>query len=392
MQNKKSLAGLLLLRKIVAIFFDFFLNIYLFRLTNGNFNFILLYAAVNAVLGCVYGFFLMKGINSKNANFIFKLSYVCEIVGILMLLLLKENILSAVWIFAAISRFAKSSFYAVYETTLISSTKKDSLSSYVAGAAILENIIALPAPAIMGFLIDDVSYSIVFVIILIDALISIFIVSRMNFKVINDNFSILGYWKKAFRKKRIRQAYLVMFLKRLSGDDGVLSQLLPILLFLTLGTEFSAGSYDSLFSVIYIIMLEIVRIFNKKGVKKRFYVPLALFCLISAITMVSSPSVATVLLFYFAMKTGGHLNGAETASMIYAIGKKEKLSSYTREHQFTWNIFLTLGHLAGIGIAFVVYNNFYNKDIFAAIIVVLMVFFVLHSVLLQKIEVTLKNK
>lgn len=150
--------------------------------------------------------------------------------------------------------------------------------------------------------------------------------------------------------------------------------------------------YNSLFSVGYIVLLEVVRIANKKSFRKRFYLPLSLLCLASAIVMVSNFNVATILIFYFTIKTGGKLLQTESASMIYAIGKKEKLAVHTREHQFTWNIFLTLGNLVGILIAFIAYNYFYSKDVFAVIIVILMAFFVLHAYLLQKLEVGLKNK
>lgn len=77
--------------------------------------------------------------------------------------------------------------------------------------------------------------------------------------------------------------------------------------------------------------------------------------------------------------------------MIYAVGNKENLSKYTREHQLTWNIALTLGNLVGIAIAGIVYNVFYGKEAFAATIVVLMVFFVIQAWLLQQVEGKLKN-
>lgn len=77
--------------------------------------------------------------------------------------------------------------------------------------------------------------------------------------------------------------------------------------------------------------------------------------------------------------------------MIYAIGNKEKLSNYTREHHFTWNIFLALGNLTGIAIAYIVYNNFYSQEVFALVILILMFFFVLQAYALQKIEQKLQN-
>lgn len=392
MKNKKQLVALSLLRKFIGVFSDFFLGIYLFKLTDGDFNFILLYAAINAIAGAIFSYFLMRNISKRNANFIFRSSYICEVLSILMLLIFKENILSVIWIFLLLSRYATSSYYAVYETTLIGSTGKSSLSSYVAGVNILGTAISLTAPALLGFVITDSSYYTAMILILADALISVFIATKINFTVIDDNFQLLKYWKKSFKNKSMLTAYAATFLKRLAGLDGILTYLVPILLFLALGTEFSAGSYDSLFSVGYIILLEIVRISNKKSLKKRFYVPMALLCLLSAIVMISSFSTFTILLFYFTLKTGGHLIQTESASMVYAIGKKEGLKSYTREHQFTWNVFLALGDLTGIFIAFLVYNYFYSKDAFAIIIAILMAFFVFQSYLLQKLEIRLKNK
>lgn len=77
--------------------------------------------------------------------------------------------------------------------------------------------------------------------------------------------------------------------------------------------------------------------------------------------------------------------------MIYAVGNRQKLGDYVREHQLTWNIFLTLGNLTGILIAFVIYNYFYSQAAFAAVIFVLMMFFVLQAYFLQKIERKLQN-
>lgn len=391
MRNKKTLAVLSLLRKVFDIFTSLFLNIYLFKLVQGDFNFLLLYAAFNAIMGCIFNFVLIKFLSSNNANFIFRVSIACEIVSILMLLIMKENLLSIIWLFALVQRFAKNAYYVVYEVTLIRSTKTHSLSSYVAGINIVSSVITLLAPLVMGYIITNFSWYLVFVLMLIDAVISAIVATKVDFKVINNDFRPLEFWRKAFKNKTMRSAYGIFFLKRLSGTDGVLEYLLPVVLFLALGTEFSVGNYDSLFSVVYIIMLEAIRIFNKKGATKRFYIPFALLTFISAAMMVSNFNIASILFFYFTIKTGGAIIMLEGSSMIYAIGNKEKLSNYTREHHFTWNIFLALGNLTGIAIAYIVYNNFYSQEVFALVILILMFFFVLQAYALQKIEQKLQN-
>lgn len=391
MKNKKTLAALSLLRKIFEIFSSLFLSIYLFQLVQGDFNFLLLYAAFNAIVGCIINFLLMKVMRPDNANFIFRSSIACEIVGILMLLIMRENLLSVIWLFALVQRFAKNAHYVVYEVTLIRSTKTQSLSSYVAGINILGGMITLIAPLVMGYTITNFSWHVVFILMLIDAIASAVIATKVDFSVIDNDFHPVKFWKKAFKNKTMRNAYFIFYLKRLSGSDGVLEYLLPVVLFLALGTEFSIGNYDSLFSVVYIIMLEIVRVLNKKGMAKKFYVPLALLMLISAANMVADFSTFSILLFYFTMKTGGALIALEGSSMIYTVINKEKLSNYTREHHFTWNLFLSLGNLTGIAIAYIIYNNFYSQEVFASVILVLMIFFVIQAYALQKIEQKLQN-
>lgn len=391
MKNKKTLAALSLLRKIFEIFSSLFLSIYLFQLVQGDFNFLLLYAAFNAIVGCIINFLLMKVMRPDNANFIFRSSIACEIIGILMLLIMRENLLSVIWLFALVQRFAKNAHYVVYEVTLIRSTKTQSLSSYVAGINILGGMITLIAPLVMGYTITNFSWHVVFILMLIDAIASAVIATKVDFSVIDNGFHPVKFWKKAFKNKTMRNAYFIFYLKRLSGSDGVLEYLLPVVLFLALGTEFSIGNYDSLFSVVYIIMLEIVRVLNKKGMAKKFYVPLALLMLISAANMVADFSTFSILLFYFTMKTGGALIALEGSSMIYTVINKEKLSNYTREHHFTWNLFLSLGNLTGIAIAYIIYNNFYSQEVFASVILVLMIFFVIQAYALQKIEQKLQN-
>lgn len=391
MQNKKTLAILSVLRKIFEIFSSLFFNIYLFQLVSGDFNFILLYAAFNAIIGCIFSYFLMKYLNSQNATFIFRLSFTCEILCVLLLLILNNQVINIIWLFALVQKFAKVAYYAVYEVTLIQSTRTHSLSSYIAGTSILGSIVSIMAPIAIGYTITNFSWHLVFIFMLIDTIIAAIVTTQVNFQVINASFRLREYWQKAFHNPTIRSAYFVTFLKRLSGNDGILEYLLPILLLLALHTEFNIGSYESLFSVVYIILLEVVRILNRKHIPKRIYIPLALLSFSSAAIMLGNSNSFTTLLFYFTIKTGGALIMTEDTSMIYAVGRQEKLQKYTHEHQFTWNLALNLGSLTGIAIAYVIYNYFYTQSVFAVTILILMFFFVIHAYYLQKIEIKLQN-
>lgn len=392
MDNRKKLAILYALRSVINVFKDAFLSIYLFKIVNGDFNFLLIYAAFISVSGIIFAYFIMRYINTKNASRIFQLSFVLEVICAALLLFTKENLVHVFWIFAFCSRLAKSCYSGVYETTLIKSNKHHSISSYIAGSFILSSLVTLLAPAIFGFIITDYSYIAAFAVLLVDAILAFILSTSVDFTVLDKSFRLKEFWKKAFKNKSIRQSYLVIFLKRLSGPDGIMNNIIPILLFNALGTEAGMGSYNTIFTVVFLVLLQILRIMNKKKIRKRFYIPFTLLGLISTIFMVISYSPLSILCFYFTIKTTTYIVMTEAASALYAIGIKEKLGSYTREHRFTWNIFLGLGNLVGVVIAYIIYNYFYSQTAFAIMAVALTFFSVVMAFFLQKLEDKLDNK
>lgn len=65
-----------------------------------------------------------------------------------------------------------------------------------------------------------------------------------------------------------------MFFRRISAQ-GAMTELLPIVLFLRLGTEMSFGNYNTLFAAISIISLQILKvIWGPKNIQYILYVML----------------------------------------------------------------------------------------------------------------------
>ena len=59
-RNKVILSSVMTLRSALLVFFEFFLNIYLFEILNGDFNFLMGYSSFGAVWGLVVMFLAMK--------------------------------------------------------------------------------------------------------------------------------------------------------------------------------------------------------------------------------------------------------------------------------------------------------------------------------------------
>lgn len=390
-RNAIVLSSVVILKKILGVFFEFFLNIYLFEIMNGDFGFLMGYSAYGAVVGLIAMYFAMRVLNSGNVKMIFGASLILKIVCIVMLLVLQKDIIGVIWIFKALDRISDTWYSCVYETSLIKNAKKGGVGSFVAGVSILESITAVLTPVVYGYVIDAFSYEVLFAIMVIDAIAMAIIGMKLKIGFKDEKFKLRELWKKVLKKPHMREAYKVMFYQRIALT-GALKYLVPVLLFLTLGTEFSVGSYKSLFAVVFIIMMELIRIFNKKKIKKKFYVWGALLVLMSAVVMVANLNESTVLLYYFMTETIGSMIMIEARSTVYATGKEEGLVRYTRENIFTWNIFLVCGQLVGNLIAYIAYSRFFGAEGLAVAIVILMAFLIVQAYHIQNAQKWLRGR
>ena len=126
----------------------------------------------------------------------------------------------------------------MYETSLIKNAKKGGVGSFVAGVSILESITAVLTPVMYGYVIDAFSYEVLFAIMAIDAIVMAIIGMKLKIGFKDEKFKLRELWKKVLKKPHMREAYKVMFYQRIALT-GALKYLVPVLLFLTLGTEFS---------------------------------------------------------------------------------------------------------------------------------------------------------
>lgn len=281
----------------------------------------------------------------------------------------------------------KSLFYAVpYELIVIGSNFNKSMSSYLANLNILENITAILTPIFSGFVIEKFSYNMLFFILAIETVLIILISFKIkDFTVQDSKMKLKEFWKTAKEKQHLKDIYKCMFYRRISVQ-GAMTELLPIVLFLRLGTELSFGSYNSIFAIISIISLQILKIINSKNIKKNFYPYMAIFIFISSICVVFNASFTTLLIYYILMNSFGIIIETESCSAVYAAIKIENLSRYRKEHIFTFNIYMVIGQVISYSLVYVLYNYFYNVNIISIAVSMLMFFLIIATIYLRRTE------
>ena len=389
--NRKYIAIIAFLRKFLSVFFSLFFNIYILKIVNNDMNFILKYTVYSVILAFILEYISLKIINSKNAGIFYKSSFVLSVICIILLIILKENVVKYIYLIKTLDTM-KSTFYAVpYELIVIGSNTNKSMSSYLANLNILENITTVLTPIFSGFVIEKFSYNVLFIILGLETMLIIVIASNIkDFTVQDEKMNLREFWKVAKDKICLKDIYKCMFFRRIS-TQGAIIELLPIVLFLRLGTELSFGSYNTMFAIISIISLQILKVINNKNINKKFYPYMAIIIFISSLIVVFNTNFITLLIYYILMNSFGTIIESESCSAVYAAIKVDNLEKYRKEHIMTFNIYMIIGQIISYGLVYILYNYFYNVNILLIAISILMFFLIISAIYLRKTEQYLYN-
>ena len=389
--NKKVISIIVFLRKFVSVFFTLFFNIYVLKIVN-DVGIVLKYNLVGVIFDGLLSIIISSKLNNKNAKFIYNSSFIQLIICIILLITLKDNICSYLYLFRILYSLTKTCYYIPYEILIMGSNNHKTMSNFLANINILDYLATIFTPFFSGFVIEKFSYNILFVILSIETLLIIIISSQIkSFYVDNQKINLKEYFSEIKKYPHLSNIYKCMFFRRISLQ-GAITDLLPVLLFLKIGSELSVGSYNSIFAVISIISLSILKIVNKKNIQKKFYVPFAIIIFISSIFLILNTSFTTLLIYYILMNSLGSVIESESCSVVYDAINVDKLSKYKREHQITFNIYMIFGQIISYSFALILYTYFYNANILSIAISIMMFFSILAATYLQKTEAYLKQK
>ena len=384
--NRKYLAIINFLRQFISVFFSLFFNIYILKIVNNDINFVMKYSLYSVLMGFVFEYLIIKIINSKNAKYIYRASFPVLVFCIILLIVFKDRIVNYIYLFKTLHTLATIMYYAPYELVLIGSNNNKTMSSFLANVNILSNISTILTPIFSGFIIDKFSYNMLFILLSVEALLIIILSFNIKDFTINDKkLEFKKYWGLVKDKKYIKDIYKCMFFRRISAQ-GAIVDLLPIILFLKLGTELSVGTYNSLFAVLSIISLQILKLINKKNIEKKFYTYMAIIIFISSVLLVYNANFVTLMIYYILMNTLGTIIESESCSSVFVVINNDNLDKYKKEHIVTYNIYMTIGQVISYSLVFILYNYFYNVNILSISVAVLMFFLIIAAIYLRKTE------
>lgn len=390
-ENRKFIAIIAFLRKFISVFFSVFFNIYILKIVNNDLSFIIKYTVFGVIVDFIICYIILKFINSKNAKNVYKSSFPLLILNILLLLIFKEKIVKYIFIFKIFERLATVCYSVPYELAVIGSNNKNTMSSFLANLNILSSLATILTPIFSGFIIQKFSYYILFMILIIECLIIVIVSFNIkDFTVSDKKLEIRKFLKITREKKHIKDIYKCMFYRRISSQ-GAMTELLPIILFLRLGTEMDLGTYNSFFAIISILSLQILKIINNKKIKKDFYPYLAITIFVSSVFVVYNSSFVSLLCYYILMNSFGTVIESESCSAVYASIRPDELIEYKKEHILIFNSYMVIGQIISYSLVYILYNYFYDVNILSVAVSILMFFLIISTIYLNKVEKYLEN-
>ena len=390
-ENRKRIALISFMRKFISIVFTLFFNIYVLKIVN-DFEFVIRVNLISVIFSLICNVVILKFLNNKNARYIYNSSFIILIICIGLLLFLKDNIIKYIYFFKFLYVLGEALYSAPNEMVIMGSNNHKTFSSFQANINILSSIATILTPIISGFIIEKFSYYTLFILLILEIIIILLEIRKIdNFYIDDRKTNVSEFFNKAIKYNHIRDIYKCMLYRRISSQ-GAIIDLLPILLFIKFGNEFSVGAYSSLFAILSILSLMILKILNKKNVNKKFYIPFSIIIFISTLILVFKPNFVTIIMYYVFMNTLGEIIESESCSSIYEAIKYEELSMYKKEHDIVFNIYMFLGKAISYSITYILYRRFYNGNILSIVISVLMFFLIISSIYLQKTQNYYKGK
>ena len=384
-RNRKIIAIIAFIRKFIIVFFDLFFNIYVLKISK-DFTLIVKMSLFGSICSFIFTVIVLKVLNKHNSKYVYKFSFVLLVLCIGLLIFLKKDIVKYIYLFKMLYGLVESLYYGPYEVLIMGSNNHKTFSTFQANLNILMCISTILTPIFSGFIIEKFSYGMLFIILIIEAIIILITATKIkDYYVADHKTNITEFWNKAKKYKHMKDIYKCMFFRRISSQ-GVVLELLPIILFLKLNSELSLGTYNSLFAILTIISMSILKIVNKKNCSKNFYVPFSILIFISTLLLVFFPGYSTLLIYYIFMNSLGSIIESESCSCVYEAINVPELSKYNREHDIVFNIYMIVGKTISYVLAYILYTNFYSKNVLSILVAILMFFLIISCIYLKKVQ------
>lgn len=369
--------------QMIFTFYTIFFSIYVYEISN-DINLVLGYSVYEIFANLVVQYIITKLCNHKHMNTLYRISFLLSLVAIVLTFLITASRLYMVFVIITVYSTARMFYYIPHEIAIMNKNQKSEMKSFVGINSLLAMISGVLSPFISGYIIDFVSYYILFTVIGVLAVIC-FIVS---FKIKNaypetPKITLRKYISMSHKNKRVRISYLQYGLYRLSMDS-VITILLPLLLFLKVGTNLSVGLYSALGTLVSGVMVILYLRFCKN--KNLAAIVCTILIVASSLTLGIWTTTVMFFIYYFVNNAFKKIITNITDENLFVCIVGTEVEPYKKEHHMLYSLYGNVLRILAYGVAFLIYNLSATVVSLSIIITVLTLIQIPSTVLLCKLN------
>ena len=236
----------------------------------------------------------------------------------------------------------------------MNNNSKKSISKFVGIQQVLTLIAGVLSPFLSGVVIDYVSYEVLFVFIMILSFICFLCSFKINKGVVNEpKITVRKFVKESHKIKHIKLCYISHALHKAAGC-GVVTMILPIMLFMKFNSNFSVGNYSAIATTLSGIVLILITRFYKP---KNIYITIATVVWVVTSSMILLwSSVALFFVYYFLSTISTKLIAKYDAELVYVALSGTPVDEYKKEHHYIFCVYDHIAKIVSYVVALIIYN------------------------------------
>lgn len=339
-KNKKLIIAITSGISFLDIFYSLFFNIYILQNVTSNVVHLLSYyaSALSIALLLIFPFF--KILNKKSSIWIYRTSFILSFTITLLTMFVSSQFAYALILINSLRYIYNLCFYTPNEIASIHNTESHNVNKFLAIKRICSVSVNVAFSLMISYLFEHFNVIILFAIMLVDVALMFTLSFFITEFGVNDGFKPREFIDKAKSTSHMKSVYMTHFCKRIS-ESGVVSTLIPIMIFLKLGSKFSLGILSSVASVLMILALTLFTKLYKH--RHKTLIIGDIINIILSVLLIIFINKTIYIIYFFTNKVITTLISNAQCSTLFGGIQNEELESYKKEHIF---IYTTIGLLA----------------------------------------------
>lgn len=380
-------------REILMLFNNVFLGIYFLKLTSGNMVTVATYYLIYYTIHILWRYLVGRMINNKNIVKIYRFSMFTNLSVSIILLVLGPSIVEYIYLFAMYYALSQCLYWTTYSVMIYELNEKENFKKYFSYDSMIANVSAIIFPVLFGIVLTNYSYTFIFAMLSIIALISFilsFTIKDVPIKC--EKIKLRESIKKIKDKKLIGYVGLESILNGLT-HGGVIKMLTTLIIF----TKFENESFIGIISSVIGIGCIFAAIFSRKKINKAnflkvvFPVTFALFLITIPISF--QTSLICVVMYKVLIEISDVLTNIEGNTVTFEGFKNILDARYKVDYQ--WFIELTIATGRAIGLIGIIIISIITNNNIAALTILFIyftTFYMLRTIVIQKIRKRIEDK